>query len=208
MATKWFTKLEVTQKRCPIVLQGHPSNSKVTRAKKSTILTRIECFRTVTLVWIHRWLQNDAQSLKWHRWCALLFFEVIRHISRSQGPKTGRFGSNLRVSGWQLQFEFMDGYEITYRASRSMEEVPYCFSGAGYLSNPRPHGLKNRFGSHLRLQSRSQLLNPSDLPCFMKLCVALCWFLSYFTVFVKEPRRLPMHREFNGSTVLHQPNCV
>ena len=31
MATKWCTKLEVAQKRCPIVLQGHPSNFKVTR---------------------------------------------------------------------------------------------------------------------------------------------------------------------------------
>ena len=31
MATKWCTKLEVALKRCPIVLQGHPSNSKVPR---------------------------------------------------------------------------------------------------------------------------------------------------------------------------------
>ena len=32
--------------------------------KKSPILTWIGCFRTVTPVWIHRWLWNDAQSLK------------------------------------------------------------------------------------------------------------------------------------------------
>ena len=31
MATKWWTKLEVGWKRCPIVFQGHPSNFKVTR---------------------------------------------------------------------------------------------------------------------------------------------------------------------------------
>ena len=31
MATKWWTKLEVAWKRCPIVFQGHPSNFKVTR---------------------------------------------------------------------------------------------------------------------------------------------------------------------------------
>ena len=31
MATKWFTKLEVAEKRYPIVFQGHPSNFKVTR---------------------------------------------------------------------------------------------------------------------------------------------------------------------------------
>ena len=32
--------------------------------KKSPILTQIGCFRTLTRVWIHRWLWNDAQSLK------------------------------------------------------------------------------------------------------------------------------------------------
>ena len=56
LATKWCTKLEVALKRCPIVFQGHPSNFKVTR-----LIVR---FRTVTPVWIHHWLRNDAQSLK------------------------------------------------------------------------------------------------------------------------------------------------
>ena len=31
MPTKWYTKLEVAWKRCPVVFQGHPSNFKVTR---------------------------------------------------------------------------------------------------------------------------------------------------------------------------------
>ena len=31
--------------------------------KKMPILTPIECFRTVTLVWIHHWIWNDVQSL-------------------------------------------------------------------------------------------------------------------------------------------------
>ena len=35
---------------------------KVTRDKKSPILTQIGRFRTVTPVWIHQWLRNDAQS--------------------------------------------------------------------------------------------------------------------------------------------------
>ena len=63
MALKWCTKLEVAQKRCPIVFQGHPSNFKVTWDKKSPILSWIESFWTVTLVWIHWWIWNDAQSL-------------------------------------------------------------------------------------------------------------------------------------------------
>ena len=99
MAMKWCIKLETTLKRCPIVFQGHPSNFKVTRDNKSPILTRIERFRTVTLVWIHRWLWNDAQSLKQHRRGALLFFKVIRWISRSHGTINRWFWPELSVSG-------------------------------------------------------------------------------------------------------------
>ena len=62
MAPKWCTKLEVALKRCPIVFQGHPSNFKVTQDKKSPILTRIECFRIVTSVSIHRWMMHKAWS--------------------------------------------------------------------------------------------------------------------------------------------------
>ena len=99
MAMKWCIKLEATWKRCPFVFQGHLSNFKVTRDNKSPILTRIERFRTVTLVWIHRWLWNDAQSLKQHRRGALLFFKVIRQISRSHGTINRWLWPELSVSG-------------------------------------------------------------------------------------------------------------
>ena len=99
MAMKWCTKLEVAQKRCPIVFQGNPSNFKVTQDKKSQILTWIERFRTVTLVWIHRWLWNDAWSLKQHRRDALLILKVIHQILRSHGIKNPRFWPKLSVSG-------------------------------------------------------------------------------------------------------------
>ena len=38
---------------------------------------QIECFRTLTAVWIHRGLQNDAENLKGHRRGALSIFEII-----------------------------------------------------------------------------------------------------------------------------------
>ena len=47
MAMKCCTKLETAKERCPIVFQGHPSNSKVTRNKTSPILTQIGRFRTL-----------------------------------------------------------------------------------------------------------------------------------------------------------------
>ena len=64
MAMKCCTKLEVALKRYSIVFQGLPSNFKVTRLKKSSNFTQIGRFRTVTQVWIHQYLRNDAQSLK------------------------------------------------------------------------------------------------------------------------------------------------
>ena len=99
MATKWSTKLEAAYKRCPIVFQGHPSNCKVTRLKKLSVLTQIRRFRTVTPVWIHQWLRNDAQSLKQHRRGTLLFFKVIRQIARSRVSKNHWFWPKLGVSG-------------------------------------------------------------------------------------------------------------
>ena len=75
---------------CPIKclsLSLSLSNFKVTRDKNLPILTRIERFRTVTLVWIHWWLWNDSQSLKQHRRSALLLFKVICQILRSHGTK-------------------------------------------------------------------------------------------------------------------------
>ena len=58
------------------------------------ILSQFECFLTVTPVWIQRWQQNDAQSSKWLRRGALLFFKVIHQISRSHGPKNWWFDPN------------------------------------------------------------------------------------------------------------------
>ena len=57
-------------------------------------------FRTVTQVWIHRLIWNDAQSLTLYRRSALLFFKVMHQISRSHRLKNQWFESNLRLPGW------------------------------------------------------------------------------------------------------------
>ena len=114
MQIAWSSIIEVPYcfSRSFIKLQGHT-------AKKSSNLTQIERFRTVTPVWIHWWIWNDTQSLMWYRRRALLFFGVIHQISRSHGRKIGDL-------------------------------------------NP----------IWVRLLGRSQLSNPSDLPC-------LRWILQY-----------------------------
>ena len=39
-----------------------------------------------------------------------------------------QFWPELSVSGLQLKFEFIDGFEMMHKAWRSIEEVPYYFS--------------------------------------------------------------------------------
>ena len=96
MAMTGHNKLQAVSNRCPIVFRGHPSNFKVTRDKKSPILTQIGRLWTVTPIWIHWGLWKDAQSLKQYSRSALLFFKVIHQISRT---KNGRFWPELSVSG-------------------------------------------------------------------------------------------------------------
>ena len=74
--------------------QGQRSKVKVTE-----VTTQLDRFRTVTPVWIHIWWWNDAHSLMLLRRGALLFFKVIRQISRSHGSKNRRIWPRLGVSG-------------------------------------------------------------------------------------------------------------
>ena len=74
--------------------QGQRSKFKVTE-----VTTQLNRFRTVTPVWIHVWWWNDAYGLMLLRRGALLFFKVIRQISRSHGSKNRRIWPRLGVSG-------------------------------------------------------------------------------------------------------------
>ena len=65
----------------------------------SEVNTQLSRFRTLTPVWIHIWQWNHAHSWKQHRGGALLFFKVIRQISRSNGSKKRRIWPRLGVSG-------------------------------------------------------------------------------------------------------------
>ena len=62
--------------------QGQRSKVKVTE-----VATQLSRFRTVTPAWIHIWWWNDTYSFIFLRRGALLFFKVIRQVSRSHGAK-------------------------------------------------------------------------------------------------------------------------
>ena len=77
--------------------------TKVRSIQKVKVTTQLSRFRTVTPVWIHIWWWNDAYSLMLLRRGALLFFKVIRQISRSHGSKNRRIWPKLAVSGLLTQ---------------------------------------------------------------------------------------------------------
>ena len=70
--------------------QGQRSKVKVTEVK-----TQLNRFRTVSSVWKQIWWWNDTYSLMLLRKGALLFFKVIRPISRSHGAKNRQIWPRL-----------------------------------------------------------------------------------------------------------------
>ena len=86
----------ITNDQSKVHAKGQGQRSKV---KVTEVTTQLNRFRTVTPVWIHIWWWNDAYSLIMLRRGALLFFKVIRQISRSHGSKNRRIWPRLGVSG-------------------------------------------------------------------------------------------------------------
>ena len=86
----------ITNDQRKVHAEGEGQRSKV---KVTEVTTQLHRFRTVTPVWIHIWWWNDAYSLMLLRRGALLFFKVIRQISRSHGYKNRRIWPRLGVSG-------------------------------------------------------------------------------------------------------------
>ena len=115
----------ITMVRSDVHAKGQGQRSKV---KVTEVNTQLSRFRTLTPVWIHNWQWNHAHSWKQHRRGTLLFFKVIRQISRSHGSKNRLICPKLGVSGLKLKFEITDGYEMMHKAWSSIKEVPYCFS--------------------------------------------------------------------------------
>ena len=86
----------ITNDQRKVHAKGQGQRSKV---KVTEVTTQLNRFRTVTPDWIHIWCWNDGYSLMLLRRGALLFFKVIRQISRSHGSKNCRIWPRLGVSG-------------------------------------------------------------------------------------------------------------
>ena len=115
--------LSFRQNMYSIVLRGHPSNIKVTRVDRLTILTGIENFRTVTTVWIHRWQQNDAQRIGGMR-CPVVFPGHPPNVKVTRVAKSTiwlRF-QRLRTIAPIWIHEWLWNHEMTHIAFRSIRK--------------------------------------------------------------------------------------
>ena len=86
----------ITMVKSDVHAKGQGQRSKV---KVTEVNTQLSRFRTLTPVWIHIWQWYDAYSFMMLRRGVLLFFKVIRQISRSHGSKKRRIWPRLGVSG-------------------------------------------------------------------------------------------------------------
>ena len=115
----------ITNDKSDVHAKGQGQRPKV---KVTEVMTIFSGFQIVTPVWIHILRWHDAYSLMLLRRGALLFFKVIRQISRSHSSKNHRIWPILGVSGLLLQFEFTNGYDMMRKVWSSIEELPHCFS--------------------------------------------------------------------------------
>ena len=91
---KFSGVITIDQSKVQAKGQGQRSKVKVTE-----VTTQLNRFWTVTPVCIHIWWWNDAYSLMLLRRGAILFFKVIRQISRSHGSENRQIWPRLGVSG-------------------------------------------------------------------------------------------------------------
>ena len=151
---KCCTKLQTAKERCPIVLQGHPSNFKVTRYKTSPILTQIGRFRTIG----QSQLSNPSDLP-----CSRSYVEF-------QGPtalKIIEFDPNWVFPDCNSSLNSPMAMKCCTKLETAKERCPIVFQGhpsifkvTRYKTSP----ILTQIG-RFRTIGQSQLSNPSNLPC-------------------------------------------
>ena len=164
----------------PYCFQGDLSNFKITRLKKSSVLTKIEGFRTVTHVWIDRWLWNDRQSLTWYRSGALLFFKASNYKD-TRDKKIADFDPNWAFPDRNSSLNSPMALKRYTKPDNILEEVPYCFSRSSIKFEGHTGQKITDFDPNWAFPDCNPGLNsPVDLKWCTKLDVVLRKEMPYF----------------------------
>ena len=134
MAIKWYTKLEVQQRWCPNVFQGHLSNFRVTQDKKSTDFYPNGPFPDCNSVWDHGWLWSSykAWSFKASSYKAWSSREKVPScFSRSSVNFEGWTGQKkvfIHIGRFLTVTPVLIHQWLMHNAEHSIKQVPYCFA--------------------------------------------------------------------------------
>ena len=154
MAMKCCTKLETAKERCPIVFQGHPSNLKVTRYKTSLILTQIGRFWTIGRSQLSNPsdLPCSRSSVKFQGHTAQKIVELDPNWAF---PYSNSSLNTPMATKWCTKLEV------------ALKKCPIVFQGHPSnfkVTQDKTSLILTQIG-RFRIIGRSQLSNPSDLPC-------------------------------------------
>ena len=86
-------------------------------------------FRTVTPVWIHIWWWNDTYSLMLLRRGALLYFKVIRQISRSHSAKIAEFDPDWAFPDCNSSLNSPMAMKCCTKLEVALKRCPIVFEG-------------------------------------------------------------------------------
>ena len=154
MAMKCCTKLETAKERCPIVFQGHPSNFKVTRYKASPILTQIGRFRTIG----QSQLSNPSDLP-----CSRSYVILQGHTAQ----KIIDVDPNWVFPDSESSLNSPMAMKCRTKLETAKERCPIVFQGHPSnfkVTRDKTSPILTQIG-RFRIKGRSQLSNPSDLPC-------------------------------------------
>ena len=116
----------ITNDKSDVHAKGQGQRSKV---KVTEVMTPFSRFRTVTPFWIHILRWNYAYSLMLLRRGALLFFKVIRQISRSHGSKNRRIWPNLAFPDCNSSLNSPMGTKWCTKLEVAWKRCPIVFEG-------------------------------------------------------------------------------
>ena len=158
MVMKCCTKLETAKERCPIVFQSHPSNFKVTRDKTSPLLTQIWRFRTIGRSQLSNPsdLPCSRSNVKFQGHTALKIVKFYRNWAF--------LDSNSSLNSLMVM-------KCCTKLETAKERCPIVFQSHPSnfkVTRDKTSPLLTRIG-RFRTIGRSQLSNPSDLPCLYKM---------------------------------------
>ena len=132
------------------------------------------------------------------------FFRSSIKFQGHTGQKNRWFWPELSISELELQFEFTDGVEMMHKARCSIEEVVYYFLRSSIkFQGHRGWKMYDLNSIRVRLLGRSQLSNPSDLPCLKSVAISLIQPLEflYVNAGVSDAYIAPMIRVIINSVI-------